>query len=101
MLDTGATVTIIDPQVRQALNLTPFRVRRATVPNSPAPIRTPSYKIDLIILINGVPYFLGPMLSVLEMPLSHTGVSVLVGCDVLSKCQFTHNGSGNVFTLAF
>jgi hypothetical protein len=102
VLDTGAAFTVIDPQVRRALNLAPSRIRRAAVPNTAAPIRVPSYKLDLAIMDPfGQFWLLCPMLSVLEMPLSHTGVSVLVGCDVLFKCHFIHNGSAGAFTLAY
>ena len=102
MLDTGAAVTVIDPQVRQALNLTPFRVRLASVPNAPNPIRVASYKVDLAILgPGGVLWPLSPMLSVVEMPLIHTGTAVLVGCDVLERCYFGYNGSAHTFFLAF
>ena len=102
MLDSGATFTVIDPQLRRDLNLTPFRIRRVMVPNAPAPILTATYKVDLgIVDPNGQIWLLCPLLSVLEMPIAHTGVSVLVGCDVLVKCYFGHNGSGKTFVLAY
>jgi hypothetical protein len=102
MLDTGATITVIDPQVRQALNLVPFRIQSVSVPSAPAPVNVLTYKIDLAIVDSaGQFWLLYPMLSVLETPLIHTGVPVLVGCDVLSKCLFSHNGSGSTFTLAY
>ena len=102
MLDSGATQTVIDPQVRQALNLVPFRIRRVSVPSSPAPIQVPCYKLDLAIIDPaGGFWLLCPMLSVFETPLLHTGVPVLVGCDVLSKCLFCHNGSTGSFVLAY
>jgi len=102
MVDPGATITAIDSQVRQALSLAPFRVRRASVPNTPAPIRVRSYKVDLAILFpSGVVIVLAPKLSVVAMPIAQTGVQVLLGCDVLSKCQFIHNGSAQTFSLAW
>jgi hypothetical protein len=102
MLDTGSTLTVIDPPVRQALNLVPFRIRRASVASAPAPIQVPSYKLDLAITDpHGHFWLLCPMLSVLEAPLAHMGVAVLVGCDVLSKCLYSHNGSAGTFTLAY
>jgi hypothetical protein len=101
IIDPGAAVTVIDLQCRQALNLAPFRIRRAAVPNMPAPINVWSYKIDLKIRLPSGLYLVRPMLSVFEMPLIQTGSDVLLGCDVLSQCQFIHNGSAGVFSLAF
>jgi hypothetical protein len=102
MLDTGATQTVIDPQVRRALNLVPFRIRRVSVPGAPTPIQAPCYKLDLAIIDPAGPFcLLCPMLSVLETPLIHTGIQVLVGCDVLAKCMFNHNGLGGTFDLAY
>lgn len=101
MIDTGASVTVIDPQIRQALSLVPFRVRYTIVPNAPDPVRVPSYKLDLGVMGPDGYFLLCPMLSVVEMPLINTGISVLVGCDVLFKCHFTHNGLSASFTLAY
>jgi hypothetical protein len=102
MLDSEATQTVIDPQVRQALNLVPFRIRRVSVPSAPAPILAPCYKLDLAIVDPaGGFWLLCPRLSVLETPLIHTGVPVLVGCDVLGRCLYCHNGPGGTFVLAY
>jgi hypothetical protein len=102
MIDTGAAVSVIDTQVRQALRLAPYRIRRAVVPNTPAPVRVPSYKVDLAMVHPAGGFvLLCPAMSVLEMPLRHTGVEVLVGCDVLAYCQFVHNGLAKSFSLAY
>jgi hypothetical protein len=102
IIDPGAAVTVIDSQLRQTLNLAPHRIRRVALPNSAAPARVWSYKIDLgVIFPPGFVYMLGLMLAVLEMPLLQTGSEVLVGCDILSKCQFIHNGLAGTFSLAF
>jgi hypothetical protein len=104
LIDTGATTTIIDPSIRQALNLTPFRIRTVVVPSHAVSVRVFSYKIDLIILHPSgaaANRLVVPLLTVLETPLSHTSTDVLVGCDVLSRCTFLHNGQGNSFELSY
>jgi len=102
MLDTGATLTVIDPQVRQTLGLTPFRMRRISAPGLPAPAQFPSYKLELMLVDPaGQVWLLGPMLTVLEAPILHMGVSVLVGCDVLSRCIYNYNGPAGTFSLAY
>ena len=102
MLDSGATVSCIDPQVRQALGLPYHRLVRVAQPNNPAPVRVPSFKVDLGILIPPRTIALRhPMLSVLEMPTMMMNVDALIGCDVLSTCVLNYNGPGGSFTLAF
>jgi hypothetical protein len=101
LIDTGATFTVIDPQLRQALNLVPFRVRSACVPWVAAPVRALAYKVDLIVLHPIGPPLIRPMLTVLEMPLAHTGNQVALGCDVLAQCEFTYRGAAGTFSLAY
>jgi hypothetical protein len=101
MIDPGATVTVIDQRVRQALNLVPFRILRASLPNAPAPVRVLAYKVDLFILYAGGYGYRVASLSVFEMTLAHTGADALIGCDVLRECQFDHHGSAGTFSLAF
>lgn len=104
MIDTGAAVTVIDPAVRQALGLTPYRIRPILIPSHPAAVFAPWYKVDLLIrdqmggLVNDLS---APLLSVVETPLAHTGTDVLVGCDVLSRCTFVHNGQAGSFILSY
>lgn len=103
LIDTGATVTVIDPHVRQALNLVPYRIRPIRVPSRPVSVNTLWYKLDLLVMgaqtTNA--YLHMPMLSVVETPISHSGADVLVGCDVLSRCFFGYGGATGDFLLAF
>jgi hypothetical protein len=104
MLDSGAAITVIDPHIRQALNLAPFRVRILMVPSHPVAIVVFSYKIDLIIVHPSGKHsdcLVVPLLTVLETPLSHTGTDVLVGCDVLKRCIYLHHGQAGTFTLIY
>jgi hypothetical protein len=104
MLDTGATTTIIDLRIRQALNLTPFRLLSAQVPSQPASMRVLAYKADLLILHpsgNVRDHLTVPLLTLMEMPLSHLGADVLLGCDVLSLCTFMHDGQSGRFLLSY
>jgi hypothetical protein len=103
MIDTGATITVIDPRVRQALGLTPFRIRTIQVPSQATSVQVYSYKVDLVILNPADPpgSLFVPTLSVLETPLSHLGADVLVGCDVLARCTFFHDGQGGAFLLSY
>jgi hypothetical protein len=104
IIDPGASVTIIDPRIRQALNLTPFRIRPIMIPSQAASVLTLCYKLDLIVLHPSgtiASSLIIQMLAVYETPLSHTGTDVLIGCDVLSRCAFIHNGPRNMFLLSY
>jgi hypothetical protein len=77
MIDTGAAVTVIDPQLRQRLGLPPFRVRPLLVPSHSTAVQAWCYKLDLLILHSSgtaANSLVVPMLTVFEMPISHTGV---------------------------
>jgi hypothetical protein len=100
MLDIGASLTVIDSRIRQSLNLSPFRIRSMHVPGQTTPIRSLCYKADLMVL-HASGNLVVPMLTVLESPLSHMGVDVLVGCDVLSHCTLIYHGQGRDWMLIY
>src|SRR6184192_2451622 len=50
MIDTGATLTCIDPSIRKALNLTPYTVRSVGTPGAVAPAHCNYYKVDLTVV---------------------------------------------------
>jgi hypothetical protein len=103
LIDTGATVTIIDPSVRKALGLVPYRIRPLSVPGTAVLVNAFWYKLDLLIVGPQPPsaHLHVPTLSVVETPISHSGADILVGCDVLSHCFFGYSGTAGDFILAF
>jgi hypothetical protein len=100
LIDPGATVTVIDMQLTRTLHLVPSGFTHVTTPHTAAPVPVPAYKVDLYLLSPGGVVPITQSLSVVAMPLVHTGSDVLVGCDALSHCQFIHNGSNGTFSLA-
>jgi hypothetical protein len=103
LIDSGAARSVVDPAVRDALGLNPFRVRFVLVPGSTAPLVTRYYRVHLT-----VPHPAGsgdlvvPRLTVAVVDIAHTGTDVLVGCDVLALCNsFTHEGKARRFTLDY
>lgn len=103
LIDTGASGTCIDPEVIRTLGLTP---------TGTVPVRTPSTgqgthpaeQYDVRLIIPG-PAGEAPLiiqaLAVLCMDLKVQGFRALIGRDVLSMCQLTYWGRGNVVSLAY
>jgi hypothetical protein len=74
------------------------------VPAHAAPVLVLCFKVDLVVLhpSGSMAQSLRiPLLTVFETPLAHTGIDVLVGCDVLSRCSFLHDGLNRTFTLSY
>jgi hypothetical protein len=104
LIDPGATLTAIDPQIRRALHVNPFRAISVTVPGSTARLRFLSFKVDLAVPHPATQFhqaLIVPALQVVVLPLAHTGSEVLIGCDILRRCQFFYDGPGNYFRLNY
>jgi hypothetical protein len=101
ILDSGASITCIDPRVRQALGLVPFRVRSILVPSLSTPVRCNYYKIGLMIRHTAGDTLLHSWLSVAETEIAQCGNEILVGCDVLQLCDFRYEGRVGTFSLSF
>ena len=103
LIDTGASVTCIDPVVFNALNLQPTGSVPVLTPSTGAvPVQQLQYDVSVIIPNgSGLPLVI-PSMPVLESELLlGQGFHVLVGRDVLSRCILTYNGSANLFMLAY
>jgi hypothetical protein len=102
LVDTGASITCLDPAILKALGV----ISTGTVP-----LHTPSTK-------SGVPHvanqfdisliLVHPMLTrtwvalpVIESELAHQGIQALIGRDILSFCLMTYDGQAGSFALGF
>jgi hypothetical protein len=104
LIDTGAGISCIDPSVRQGLNLTPFTVGDVNFPGSAPAARANRYKVSLTVRHPGGNPQLDltvPLLGVLETTLAQTGYRVILGCDVLARCDFHYAGRRGTFALAY
>jgi len=104
ILDTGTSVTCIDPGVRQPLGLTPVGTVPISSAASPAPVICNLYKAELRIVHpsgNSQHDLVWSMAPMVETQVAHLGAQVLVGCDVLGQCLFVYNGRGGTFTLDY
>jgi len=105
LIDTGASVTCVDPSVMISLQLTP---------TGKIPIHTPSTKndpvehdqYDVSLFVPAVtdtqpPLVLHILPVVCAELLIPQGFHALIGRDVLRQCLFSYNGSAGHFTLAY
>lgn len=105
LVDTGASVTCVDPSVIQSLNLSPT----GTVPlNTPTTGHTPhnAYQYDVSLLMPGAlpthtPLLIPNIAIVGAVLLQAQGFHALIGRDVLSECLFSYNGQSGLFSIAY
>ena len=102
LVDTGASITSIDPSVLRLLGV----VSTGTIP-----LHTPStkpgcphvanqYDVSLV-LVHPMVTRTWFALPVIETELLHQGIQALVGRDVLHFCLMTYDGQAGTFTLGF
>jgi len=103
LVDTGASVTCLDPKILAPLGVQPSGV---------TPIHTPStegeahsrYQYDVQLHIQGShnqPPLYFPLMSVVGTSFTHQGIDGLLGRDVLAHCLLIYNASLGIFTLSY
>ena len=103
LVDTGASVTCIDPQVMKRLGITPRGKTPCLTPSTGAEhALMDEYDVCLSVYrnINEVPCRM-ENLAVVESVLNPQGFDVLLGRDFLSRCILHYNGMTGRYTLAF
>jgi predicted aspartyl protease len=105
LIDTGASITCIDPSVLRSLSLSP--TGSATV-NTPSTGNTPvsADQYDVSITIHGstnsqIPLVFNTIPVIQAELLLVQGFHALIGRDILEHCFFSYNGSAGFFTLAY
>ena len=96
LLDTGASVTVVDHTIAKRLNLLPRGTLRLSVAN--ATTEQPTFAFAFTIEAR-TPF----TLTALQAPssdLAGLGVDLLIGRDILSQCLLIMNGPAGSFTLS-
>jgi hypothetical protein len=104
LLDTGAEVTCLDTVLVQQLSLPLAQLALANVPalgglragahyHASVTIVHPSSDPAQVLVLQN--------LLILEVPLAGLGYQVLLGRDVLDRCDFLYGGRRQRFTLAY
>jgi predicted aspartyl protease len=101
LVDTGASITCVDPSILQQLNLTPTGAIAIHTPSTGnAPHNTYQYDISLVLLHPEVQLQIGSI-PVIESQLVVQGIHALVGRDILSRCLLVYDGRAQTFALGF
>jgi hypothetical protein len=104
LVDTGASVTSTDPEVLNALELSPTGTIDIVTPSTGKEVATTeTYDIDFAIYkTQNEPPLVIPNLRIASSQLFlQQGIHALIGRDILARCILIYNGEHSVFTLAF
>jgi predicted aspartyl protease len=105
LVDTGASITSIEPAVLQFLGLTPTGTIDLVTPSTGDGVHTAStYDVELCIrgaAATDPPLILNNLRVAAAELFTRQGFHVLIGRDVLSQCVLIYNGSLAQFTLSF
>jgi Aspartyl protease len=100
MVDTGASHTVIDPQILNQLNLSPTGVTFVHTPSTGGVAQqVQQYDVGLSIAHPNITRYFHA-LAVSACQLKVQGFDGLLGRDVLRECLFLYTGPDNVFILS-
>ncbi len=104
LIDTGASISGVDPSVLSALGLTPTgNADIVSTTSGAAGVSVPTYDVCIGIYAarQGDLHFVSETIQVTATHLTGRGFQALIGTDVLKKCILHYNGADEFFTLAY
>jgi Aspartyl protease len=105
LIDTGAEMTCIDARAARRLGLSPRRGATAVnVPGAGGLTLTLSYDVDLTVLHpsgNSADHLVVTDLEVADVALNVFRIDVLLGRDLLARCDFNYLGRSGTFSLTY
>lgn len=93
LIDTGATVTCISPQVVQTVGLQPIGMIPMVSATQAVPVNT--YLVDLALPFGGTGFLMQGMQVMEFVTSSGSPFQILVGRDILSRGTFTMSFDGH------
>lgn len=96
-VDTGASGTVVNPSIIQALQALPVSSTQISTPTTANPVTANVYDLALIIP-NGITL---PSVFAVESVLGGQNIQALIGRDVLQHGVLIYTGYINQFTLSF
>lgn len=105
LLDTGASITCVDPSVLESLRLTPTGVVSLNTPSTGnQPHNADQYDVSLWVpgaSQSHPPLSFGTLAVAAAEMLATQGFHALIGRDVLSQCLLFYNGDMGFFTVSY
>jgi hypothetical protein len=104
LIDTGASISAVEPSVLTALGLTPTGEMEIHTPSTGGvPVKTPTYDVRLAILSGrpGDTHFISDTVQITASSLAVQGIQALIGRDILARCILFYNGADSMFTLSY
>ena len=103
LLDTGASISAVDPATLAALGLTATGQAEINTPSTQGvPVTSDTFDVCIAIIAGrpGDTHFISDTIQVTASILGN-GVQALLGTDILNRCIFTFNGADGCFTVAW
>ena len=103
LLDTGASISAVDPNALAALGLTATGKAEIHTPSTQGvPVLTDTFDVSVGIFAarQGDLHFISDTVQVTASTLGG-GIQALIGTDILKQCILTYNGADDCFTLAW
>ena len=102
LIDTGASMTAVDPSIITALGLQPTGAQPILTPSTGAtPHSANTFDVSITIPIIGAQTWTLGALQVFESALNVQGIQALIGRDVLANSLLIYDGRFGIFSLAF
>ena len=102
MVDTGASITVIDSSVLLALGVDSTGTTPVHTPSTSSGSPHIANLFDVsIALVHPTMTRAFSAVAVIEVPLAHQGIQALIGRDILSFCLMCYDGQAETFSLGF
>jgi hypothetical protein len=99
LIDTGASLCVLDPTIVRMLGLVPKDVISVHTPTT-GPAYEERWSYDALFIAGETSdHPLSKAIQVIECEMASQGVYALIGRNFLEDCQFVYNGPSKAFTL--
>lgn len=102
LIDTGASMSGVDPTVLTALGLAQTGEADIHTPSTKGTaFTTPTYDVPILAGRVGDLHFVSETVQVVATELAAQGFQALIGTDILKSCILLYNGADGHFTVAY